>query len=80
MRSCIWRDTQTINKGCVQIQPRFQWQLKSCYVTTRPFKRCRVALEELLKQTRSFALDGEVVRTQFHRVGVTAMPAKLIRS
>lgn len=40
----------------------------------------RVALEELLKQTRSFALDGEVVRTQFHRVGVTAMPAKLIRS
>jgi cytochrome P450 len=40
----------------------------------------RVALEELLKQTRSFALDGEVVRTQFHRVGVTAMPANLIRS
>ena len=37
----------------------------------------KVALEELLARTESFALDGEVVRTIFHRRGVTALPLTL---
>jgi cytochrome P450 len=32
----------------------------------------RVALEELLTHTESFEIDGDVQRTAFHRVGVTA--------
>jgi len=38
----------------------------------------RIALEELLLRTRSFSIDGEVQRTPFHRVGVNAMPARLV--
>jgi cytochrome P450 len=37
----------------------------------------KVALEELLARTESFTLDGEVVRTVFHRRGVTALPLAL---
>ncbi|HTE39386.1 MAG TPA: cytochrome P450 [Steroidobacteraceae bacterium] len=36
----------------------------------------RVALEELLKKTRSFSVDGQVGRTHFHRVGVTSLPVR----
>ncbi len=36
----------------------------------------RVALEEALDKTRLFEVDGEVVRTPFHRVGVSRLPVK----
>lgn len=39
----------------------------------------RVAVEELLKQTASFWVDGKVERTRFHRVGVNTLPVRLLR-
>jgi cytochrome P450 len=38
----------------------------------------RVALEELLEHTQSFSIEGEVQRTPFRRVGVTALPVRLV--
>jgi cytochrome P450 len=40
----------------------------------------RVALEEMLKRTESFALDGPVERAKFHRMGVVSLPARLRRA
>ena len=37
------------------------------------------AVEELLARTSSFALDGEVGRTIFHRRGVTSLPLRFER-
>ena len=37
----------------------------------------RVALEEILARTRAFAPAGEPMRARFHRMGVTALPARL---
>lgn len=39
----------------------------------------KLALEELLARTSSFALDGEVGRTIFHRRGVTSLPLRFER-
>ena len=40
----------------------------------------RVALEEMLKRTKSFSLNGAVERAKFHRMGVVSLPARLIRA
>ncbi len=37
----------------------------------------KVALEELLARTQSFVLNGDAVRTIFHRRGVTSLPLRL---
>ncbi len=37
----------------------------------------KVALEELLASTAHFAVDGEVERPPFHRIGVTRLPLRL---
>ncbi len=37
----------------------------------------RVALEELLARTRAFAVDGEVVRASWPRMGVDRLPLRL---
>ncbi len=39
----------------------------------------RIAVEELLKQTTNFWVDGQVERTRFHRVGVNTLPVKILR-
>ncbi|GAB1268269.1 hypothetical protein NBRC116493_15220 [Aurantivibrio infirmus] len=39
----------------------------------------RIAVEELLKQTTDFWVDGQVERTRFHRVGVNTLPVKILR-
>ena len=40
----------------------------------------RVALEEMLARSESFAVDGLVERAKFHRMGVVSLPAKLRRA
>jgi cytochrome P450 len=40
----------------------------------------RVALEEMLARTQSFAVNGTVERAKFHRMGVVSLPVKLQRS
>lgn len=38
----------------------------------------KVALEELLASTSQFAVDDEVIRPPFHRIGVTNLPLRLV--
>jgi cytochrome P450 len=36
----------------------------------------RVALEQLLKRTRQFTMDGEATRPEYHRIGVNSLPVR----
>jgi cytochrome P450 len=40
----------------------------------------RVALEELLSQTREFRLAGSEIHEHWHRHGVRSMPSLIIRA
>lgn len=51
--------------------------IHSCLGAPMARMELRVVLEEILARTASFAVQGEVVRPKFHRMGVVALPVRL---
>jgi cytochrome P450 len=55
----------------------FGYGLHSCLGAPIARMEMRVALEQLLKKTRSFTVSGTVSRPPYHRLGVDSLPVKM---